>query len=313
MKDNRLEVAQDFTPSLFIVTSPFQGLCAIEAINALQIRKYKIIACVDGSERDQQLFTFFNALDLQFETFNFKKCNIVLQIIKCVFHRKNHGYKRAFLGDVDSMWQRLVAYDCLSLDSYIAYVDDGTKDIPYLMGLRRFKRSKIWFLEIIIRKILAIRITKFHFTLFSDIAISQFNCRKNTFSYTLLNLKKKQLNKKDIYFIGTNSRIYCDKLGIPDDVYLKNLHMQLDMLAHSYGEQCVKYIPHGRDMQNELIKDICLNVGVCYYPINKAVELYIISCSDMPVAIYGYTSTKSNRNDWIHSAVPKSLYKSWSV
>lgn len=278
----------DSCPSLFIVSSPFQALCALEAIEAFQITEYKFIACVIGDVRDKQLFNLLNEKNIEYDILNFKGVKYYNICFAPLFNKSRYRYYRAFVGEPDSLIQRHVAYMFLPSHSYIAFLDDGTKNIPLLMGHRNHLLSKYLFIERIVRFILGIKISNLFFTLFSDVAIRKFQCVENTFSSLVRDNSEKKL--KGIYFIGTNSEMYCRKLGISLSSYLSSLEEQLSAIQVKYPDETIYYVPHGRDL-NSRIEKYCNKRGIKYVPVSKTIELYVLEQPFQPLAIYANTST----------------------
>ena len=78
-------------PSAYLVASPFQLLCAIEAINEFEIKDYKIVLLlIENSPRNEQLVAMAKTLQLDYEVlyldtlanelFDEKKTNIKLTV-----------------------------------------------------------------------------------------------------------------------------------------------------------------------------------------------------------------------------------------
>lgn len=286
-KRDKIDVLADYIPSLFIVTSPFQALCAIEAIETMKIEDYQVVACVFGDSRDKQLFAFLDERKIGYIVFNFKGKKYYSECFYPLIKRSATKYHRAFLGEPDNCFQRHIAYMMLSKNSDIAFLDDGTNNIPLLKGYKR-KINKYAWVELLIRKIYCINLSKSFFTLFSDIAIPKFNCRENKFLHVIRRQQKTE--KRGIYFIGTNSTVYCEKLGISLQSYFGSLNSQLEFVSKHNIDQPIFYIPHGRDL-NENAKQICRRLDINYVPVSKTVELYIIDAEYKPYAIYAHTST----------------------
>lgn len=290
MKTNEREqknVLVDSVPSLFIVTSPFQALCAMEAIETMNIEKYRFVACVFGDSRDKQLYTFLDERKVSYDVFDFVGKKYYSVCLYPLVSKLRGKYHRAFLGEPDNNFQRHIAYMLLEKDSDIAFLDDGTRNIPLLKGYRR-RINKYAFIEFVIRKILNINLSNSFFTLFSDIAIPKFACRRNEFKH--VGMRHCDNKKRGVYFIGTNSTMYCKKLGISLDSYFRTLSSQLELLLSKHHDQPFFFIPHGRDL-NENIKNVCRQLGINYVPVSKTVELYIMDQEYCPYAIYAHTST----------------------
>ena len=61
---------QQSTPSIFVVTSPFQALCAFNAIKAFEITDYRFYLALIEDIRNEQLFTLFQQQGIAYEVVN---------------------------------------------------------------------------------------------------------------------------------------------------------------------------------------------------------------------------------------------------
>ena len=282
-------VLEDIIPSIFVVATPFQALCAIEAIAEFNIAEYKILACVTRSSRDQQLYNFLDKSKVQYEIKDINKARYWKKFLYPLISKTRTNIHRCFLGDPDNIWQRFIAFSYLAKNSDVAYLDDGTKGIPYLMGLRGRSKSKWRWSETLLSYLLKIRFTKSHFTIYSDIAISDFDCRRNSLSHVIQ--MQQQASPLGVYFIGTNSLAYCEKLNITREEYRTSLEEQLKSITLKYCNQPIIFVPHGRDINDNQVVEICHRLGIQYQIADQMVELFILGKNNKPLAIYANTST----------------------
>lgn len=174
----------DSTPSIFLVCSPLQAMCAINAIKEFKIHIYKFILVLVKDKRNQQLFTLLAQYHIQYEIIysfqlgKFEKYNI--------FKANNEGYKRAFIGDMRSLMMHTIAFKKLQNNSDIVYLDDGNDTISLLKGMKyspngvyekiRYKFIKKYFA--IIGKSRKITFGKFLYTIY-DIPNDNYVIRLN--------------------------------------------------------------------------------------------------------------------------------------
>lgn len=274
-------------PSVFIVCSPFQILCAIEAIHEFRISEYKFILCLIEDIRNQQVFNVMQKFNIQYEIVWLHNLGIkdLIQILapgKSTFHR-------AFLGDFDSLWLNVVAIRYLSKNSDIVYIDDGTRIIPYLRRQSTITHNKLFYIYSFIRKIKNIRDKGVFFTLFSDVADTKFLCKTNNFN-NITKLLSKNGNNKNVYIIGTNINIYCQKLKYNKEDYKKYLENLFKYLKKKYPSDKLFYIQHGRD-QNTYLEEFCDKYGFEFIRPKITVELLMVDLPYAPYAVYAYTST----------------------
>jgi len=275
------------TPSVFIVCSPFQILCAIEAIHEFKISEYKFILCLIEDIRNQQVFNLMQKFNLQYEIVWLQ--NLGKKDLIETFGPKKYAFHRAFLGDIDSIWLNLVAIRYLARNSDIVYIDDGTRVIPYLKGQSKITHNKLFYIYSCVRKIKNIRDKGFFFTLFSDVADKKFLCKTNNFN-NITKLLSKNGNNKNVYIIGTNINIYCQKLKYGQNDYKNNLENLFKYIKKAYPSDKLFYIQHGRD-QNTYVEEFCRKYGFEFIRPKITVELLMVDLPDAPYAIYAYTST----------------------
>lgn len=273
--------------SVFVICSPFQALCAMEAIKEFEITDYHFIVGVRNEQRDKQIESLLQQWNISYEKiYLFDKKRILLNAI----FSKKRKFDRAFIGDFRDSVLNFIALGFLSNKGCVVYLDDGNITISYLQGIAKVQKAIITTcIYKIIIKLRFIVDRKIFFTLYSDIALKGFCCKQNNFSSikSLLNNKK---NKDDIYIIGTNISAYCEKLLIPLENFKNSLKALIIFLQNKYKSKRIIYIPHGRDIQF-FPQEICEECGIEYLRLNEIVELYMLKLSYQPIAIYSWTST----------------------
>ena len=93
------------TPSLFVIASPLQLLCALEAIYEFKIEEYKIVfPYIEGKIRYQQVEKMFVSYNLVYDKKIVTVSNsfVSKQFIRSLLSLKNYTYKRIFIGDIFS-------------------------------------------------------------------------------------------------------------------------------------------------------------------------------------------------------------------
>ena len=285
---NKLNPLEDYTPSLFVLASPFQAMCAIEAIEEFKISNYKILIVKSNSPRDKQLYRYLDEQGVEYTICELSSPHYAFECLSPLFGHREKEYHRAFLGDSENKLLYHFAFKYLYPNSVISFIDDGTKEIPILAGRRNRKFDIFFWAKWFNRKLLNIEISDSYFTLFSDIASPKFQCRNNRFTHVSKRTSGKM--PMGVYYIGTNSKMYCKKLNIRYEDYKDSLGRSLDSICMKYEGQPIYYIPHGRDMNVE-IRELCESHGVIYQCADKTVELYMLAQPTKPYAIYANTST----------------------
>lgn len=280
-------------PTIFYASSPFQILCAIEAIYYYKISQYKFVLGSTDDIRDKQMFTLLKQLNINYELFPLNKLTNktrLLLIFKSYFKHKNAIYNQAFIGDYFTLDFYLHLLPLVKRKSNIIYLDDGTSTIAILNGQIRtnlkFKIKK----KIISFCLSCKKINSFHyyFTIFSDIKNERFICFENKFSF--MRKKKYYSSPTDIFIIGTNTNAYCNELNIKISDFISKLNEIFKNLIDRNQRCKIIYIPHGRD-SNDNIRKLCMAYGIEYRKLNVAIEYYMLKENIYPKSIYGFTST----------------------
>lgn len=283
----------DSTPSIFLVCSPLQAMCAINAIKEFKIHIYKFILVLVKDKRNQQLFTLLAQYHIQYEIIysfqlgKFEKYNII--------KANNEGYKRAFIGDMRSLMMHTIAFKNLQNNSDIVYLDDGNDTISLLKGMQyspkgvyekiRYEFIKKYFA--IIGKSRKITFGKFLYTIY-DIPNDNYVIRLNNLDTFIK--EKDSCAQNGIYIIGTNFSMYCQEGFVSKDVCKQQMEKLFCCLTSDNKDTTIYYIPHGRDIET-FPKELCRKYSVIYHPVDISVELYMKDLEQVPLEIYGYTSS----------------------
>lgn len=150
-------------PSVFVVSTPFQSLCAIAAIIQLEIEDYLFLAHLpNGSTRNHSVVSFLESRNIDFKSFTIKESlafefNKLLALVPRITR-----YKRVFVGNHFDSVGFLYASRYVSNGSPIIYLDDGDLSISLFQDILidRMNHKTKKQLEVIAR----LR----HFTLFRD-------------------------------------------------------------------------------------------------------------------------------------------------
>lgn len=290
--DTMRKVESKGTPTIFVVNSPLQVLCAFEAIEYFSIKTFLFVLSIFESPRNKQLFQLMEEKKLPFMVERLDRLNYNLglkSIVKkyIIYNR----YHRAFVGDEESMAMKFYAYKYLAPCSTIAYLDDGNRTLNMLKGVR-FINNTPWerkrekrFLQLTMTKD-----TKTYFTIYHDIENTKYRLIPNDFTSLIARRSRKNGEKKNIYFIGTNIDIYCQKIGLDINLYWHYLCMAFSKIKRLFPNEEIIYIPHGRDV-SPITEKICYEQGVLFKRIDTSIEYYMINQNYLPVAFFSYTST----------------------
>lgn len=284
----KLDPFQKSTPSLFFLSSPFQVLCAKEAIEAFYIKEYKIYILVseESKLRNIQMFNLLNRLQLHYQVFYYYGDYIKNERLK-VFIPHFTKYKRAFVGDVRDMRLIFTAFKNISNKGNIIYLDDGAVNIALFKNSYTHKKN----IKDIVLKLASIfrgiHYGTHFFTLYADINNKKFNLKQNNLKSLYRNNFKGNSN---IYIIGTNPTDYIKGWDITLSQFEQSFERLILDLRKSYPEDNIVYIAHGRDNTHN-IPSLCANHNIVYIRPTEIVETYLLNINVNPKLIIGFTSS----------------------
>ena len=275
LKRNNTKTAfAEIIPSLFILSSPLQVICAVEAIHKFKINDYRVILFLADDVRNAQVLELCNQCDINYEIW---KC----QYNKFTpFQRRENKYKRVFIGDPRSIDQLHIAYSLCSDGAAFVMLDDGDDNIFMLKGYSFWndkplkKKLYVYLYYKVIPFIRGISFGRDLFTIYSNIPNKRFKCIENSFEYFSKSLSH-QNPPEGVYFIGTNHNRYCEPGNYPLERVKKELERCLINLKVEYPQDNIYYIPHGRDTE-KFPEKLCKEYGICFYKPSKTVELMFI-------------------------------------
>lgn len=297
MIDCKQKVFKKGEPSVFVISSPLQLLCAREAICEFAIEDYEIIFLYyPGEIRNEQVVSMMSYWELNYNKYTaFGGTDNYRKIIFGADHRR---YKRAFIGDYFNRCCHYIALEYLSKGGFIVYLDDGVANIPVLKNikLKNVYNDNFSIKTKVTMKLLNawcvfnnISAHKYFFTMYSDLDSKKI-CYPNTFKLLKEKLENSSVDAEDIYLIGTNPHRYCSCYGLTYEEYLKIYKDILKSLKEKYPNSIFYYIPHGRDETVEM-KNICKEYGIEYKRLDEAIELYLVKNNIVPKAVVGTVSS----------------------
>ena len=277
--------------TLFIIGTPLQAICAVEAIRDLKIDHYRFIVMIfyDNNRLDQTKAI----LDLYGITYSVVVINaysFIKYLIKAPFKRKK--FDRLFVGDYfvsDTIFYSLMY---LKNESAIVYLDDGNLTIPFFNGALRYDSIIFRFKRILAKflcSVKSISLLNNFYTMYSDLAPNKYNVRRNSLSHLIDKSKHRKQSVNDIlYFIGTFTIGYAIEKNIGCDVLKRLLFEKLLELKSKYKK--IIYIPHGRDTDID-IPEFCMSHGIEYKKLNTCIELYLLQKGVVDADFVGFSSS----------------------
>lgn len=276
---------------LFLVASPFQVLCAYEAIKFWGIKNFMVLVIYNPADlRTNQLFNTLQYFNLEYKTFIAENTNKVFDVLIKKESNATIGqqkYNYIFVGDYPSAVQRSLAIRHIKKRGQIIYTDDGNTSLLILLNKKDFSIKARLFNSFFSLLSLFKRIKKDIF--FSTYANVQ--TKKTVIPNNLESLRFNDNLKKGVFFIGTNSIPYCEVHHIKINSYYNLLEKILTTLKMENKEQKCYYVFHGRDIGNAQIKNICTRCGFETLKLDQIIEMYFIEKKIEPLIAAGFTSS----------------------
>lgn len=312
---NKLEKSiafSKYTPSVFFVMSPFQLLCAIEAIRDFCISEYKMVfVCLEDFEkRNNQMKLMAKDMGVVYDYYSlghFSFDSLISNIDRYSIN-EDKKYSRIFIGDyyVTELLELSVKY--ASEKAILVYMDDGNSSISLLQGIRRDNRPSRWsnFLhwykneykkkkvarEILCRKLYdrGIICSNCFYTIYSDLKSRKFILYPNEFNLGWLQFDNVKVEKDVIYIVGPAIEVYAKQNRIRIVDVESIMWSKLSEIRSIYENKEIIYIPHGRDT-NEFVAEFCKMLNIKYKRIDETIEYYMAKHSANPCVVCGINST----------------------
>ena len=284
--------------ALFIVGSPFQCLCAFEAIQEFSVSNPEFEIVSDNTmSRLAQTYKILDSKGYRYHT----KCTQVGLLKRCLNHLeflinyhirtiilRHPKYDYLFVGDYRFGFSNALFHQYeIKKGGKVIYLDDGAGTISVLKGLYIPKNEELKereYFEYCCKK--EHICTDIFYTVFNRLKSEKFTILENKFNFLRNNLES---NARGVYFIGTNFDSYCrhSHIGLEE---LKNQFISLCSELNSCGVSEISYIPHGRDTKH-LFREICRKESVQYLETQTCVEDTFYSKRINPSIVLGYGST----------------------
>lgn len=276
-------------PSLFIVQTPFQAMCAINAIRQLKIENYELSLHLhpNTEKRNKQTIELADMYGLRYNVEKYKPIGFA-NLLGLLFKRRNR-FNRVFLGTHLYHDGYYYALKMMKRKGNLVLLDDGVATLSLLEGDYKTTGMSAIYMAMYkaIAKLRGIKLNNV-FTVYKDILNPRWNIAFNNIS--LLRQFKSSSEEKIVYFIGTNNSGFIERRGVDEVAFKQMLYNVLKRMRAIYPSDKIIYIPHGRD-KSTFAKDYCEEFGFEFRPLDINVEIYILSQDIIPKSIYGFTSS----------------------
>ncbi len=269
---------------LFIVGSPFQCLCMMEAIYHFSIIEYDVLVPdkTVGSN-SEKVTTLLNDKSISFSTYSIHHG---VKDLLVYFLKRRKKYKNIFIGDYFNPIREAMAVYYGKCNYNLFFIDDGTQALSLFSRNPRYryesKKGEYWFKFIVLIGRLKGCGKPSFYTIF-DVHSSRFNIIRNEFSSLQTS---RIISKSNCYIIGTNS----SKLQFRDVTYLYLLEQTVEWLRRIWPTEKIYYCPHRGDYHNLEISAWCKHNYVEWFETRVAVEYDFVNQCIYPQTVVGFTS-----------------------
>lgn len=268
--------------TLFLIESPFQCLCMMEAIQHFKITSYEVMIPYGDEYSNEMMFRFLNENSIMYEARPI--AHIIYDVGPLVFSKKK--FKSIFVGNYSATKSYPLAVAMAGFNSTINYLDDGTQAMTLFSEHPKPRYDKLSIKIIIyLYRILAFikRVRESVFFTIYDVKSDKFIIEKNEFS--LLRSDNGKV-KSGVYIVGTNSSI----LKFADVSYLDYVKALVERARIQYPEEQIYYCPHRRDANNDANEPLFQKMGIQLFKTNISVEYDFYTKQITPIYVIGFLS-----------------------
>lgn len=275
------------TPSVFVVGSPFQAVCAIAAIRNLEIIDYCVVVVQAGRQKKVQKVLETNVI--KYNVYNFNKYNLIKDLIRILLGRRGR-YERIFVGDFCESFMMGVGLLYAKNDAHCVYLDDGNAMISLFdNSFSGWENKSTRMVYNTLARIKGIHTLKNFYTIYADICNPSYYIKQNEI-FTAWKSHSNIKERKNIVFVGTNMNSYCSQLELSISIYVNWIKDIFCLIRTWYPEERIVYVPHGA-APNEFEQSMSAEYGLEINTTDTIVEEYIYNAPWLPVAVIGLCST----------------------
>lgn len=280
--------------SVFIVSSPLQAMCALEAAYVYNVVWPVFVILSDRSTNNEGTINIlhkYGILDLKI-----LNCSSFYQVVTELksFIRANdlnQFYDNLFVGDFLNPTQRYFALNFFKRVNKLIYLDDGNSTIEVFKwgNLKPKLRSlsyliKASFVDVII--LFCSKVPTEFFSMFNG-DTSKFVCRRNRLS--LFKSNPEPISPKGVFILGSN---ICEIGLLRREQYENALKVILKSVTEKYQSEQVFYCPHRGERIDEIEK-LLKKFGMTKYTSSWSLEIGMLHDNICPMATFSFGSTAS--------------------
>ena len=267
---------------LIIVNSPFQALCAIEAINHYGIEN-PVFAHVDSPIVREKTVPLIKKMGRSI--FLRPEGPGTIAFIRETKNEVKEKYSTIIIGDWFSYGQYIIALFSAKRKASFIYLDDGNSTLrmdPAISGKRyRTLSQRVEYALLGVKKRI-MHINERLFSIYNMEGKAPMFWEKNNFDCLRNNGNHSQMG---VYVIGTNS----SALTFSDTTYEEQLLLLNKHIKKTYPDDTVWYCPHRRDTND--FSSIITSCGWKIFNTDISVEVDFIQKGINPRCVFGYNST----------------------
>lgn len=278
----------DSIPSVFIVSTPFQALCAIAVIKQLNIKEYRVIAHLSkGQIRNLQLVNFLNENNIRYVKFTPNTLLYYYYKYKSALSNKSK-YTRLFIGNHNDFIGFLRGCCDIANESDIVYLDDGVQSISLFKGALKERmnlKNRGYLNKISNRR--HFELLRYFISIYDGIDNPSFVIEKLNLNMAI---NGNLIRSNGIVIIGIVLEESCAIYNITREKLLEVIDKLFKRLKNENPDSKIIYVPHGRD-ESLYALDFCNKYGCEFLKCDTMIEIELMKRMRIPKAIIGFTSS----------------------
>lgn len=279
--------------TLFIVDSPFQCLCLIEAVNYFKVTDFDVIVAYCNNNSLDKVDRLLNDQGIPYKKLWLS--HLLYDTIPLLF-KKHKKYKRFFIGNFCSPHSYALSVLYAQNGASIYFMDDGTQILSLFSDKPSPKKAN-WKVDTFMGFINILHHIKMmkrdvFFTIYNVVS-EKYDIIRNPFNSLVA---PQNTTLRGVYIIGTNTGIVKFK-GVNYESLLKGI-------SEKYKGMDIYYCPHRQDPYNDNIFSYCKDIGINIFDTSVSVEYDFIKNAIYPAVIIGFNS---NALYTLHQIFPKAL------
>lgn len=315
MKINKESTERAFakgSDTAFLVMSPFQLLCALEAIETFDIKNFylEFVFVKEYKHRNEQMIQMAKQMQIDYAISYTDDISIdsLYQQNATIPSKASYLYSRVFIGDYNSKHLHVEAFRLAQEGGCILYLDDGTSTICLLKGIFnngdtnswvekykafKYKRGTNKLHRLIQEKMRKNGVDLFDgfYTMYDEVSNTKYHLYPNNFD-RLRNTKQRIMSDNYLVcIIGTAIAEFSESVLRENEEVLESIIWnKLSKIKRKYPTCKIIYVPHPRD-NNSVVPNFCKILNIEYLKINESVESFLLKSPCRIKAIWGFGST----------------------